>query len=63
MVKALCHKQEGHGLKPDEENEFFFQITKSFRPQQALGFTRTLTEMSTRSRKVLFLGSRMRPGV
>jgi hypothetical protein len=26
-----------------------------------LGFTQTLTEMSTRSRKIMFLGSRARP--
>jgi hypothetical protein len=30
-------------------------------PHWALGFTQPLTEMSTRSRKIMFLGSRERP--
>jgi hypothetical protein len=37
----------------------FSQFT--FRPHQALGFTQPLTELSTRSRKLMFLGSKARP--
>jgi hypothetical protein len=39
----------------------FFQFTLSFEPHQALGFTQPLTEISTRSRKIMFLGSKERP--
>jgi hypothetical protein len=39
----------------------FFQITKSFWPQYALGFTQPLTEMNTRSRKILFMGRKVWP--
>jgi hypothetical protein len=45
--------------RPDEVN--FFHFTKSFRPNQALGFTQSLTKVVTRSRKITFLGSRARP--
>jgi hypothetical protein len=31
------------------------------RPDEALGFTQPLTEMNTRSRKVIFLGSTVQP--
>jgi hypothetical protein len=48
------------GSRPDKVNGFF-QFTLSFRPQQALGFSEPLTEMSTRSRKIMFLGSRAWP--
>jgi hypothetical protein len=44
------------GLRPDEMNERF-QFTLSFGPHYALRFTRPLTEMSTRNRKIMFLGS------
>jgi hypothetical protein len=40
---------------------FFFQITYSLQPHQALRFTQPLTEMSTRGRKIMFLGNKVRP--
>jgi hypothetical protein len=36
------------------------EVNESFRPRRALGFTQSLTEMSTRIRKIMFLGSRTR---
>jgi hypothetical protein len=45
---------------PDYVNEPF-QFTESFRPRYTLEFTQSLTEMSTRSRKIMFLLSRARP--
>jgi hypothetical protein len=44
----------------DEVNEFS-QFTYSFWPLYALAFIHPLTEMSTRSRQVMFMGSRARP--
>jgi hypothetical protein len=46
------------GSRPHEVNEFF-QFT--FRPHYALGVTEPVTEMSTRSGKIMFLESRERP--
>jgi hypothetical protein len=43
------------GSKPDKVN-YFFQITKSFRPHSALRFIQSLPEMNTRNRKIMFLG-------
>jgi hypothetical protein len=34
-----------------------FQITYSFQPHQAVGFTQPLPEMSTRSRRIMFQGN------
>jgi hypothetical protein len=45
------------GSRPDEVNDFY-QFTQSFRSHYALGFTQPLTEMSTRSIKIMFLGSK-----
>jgi hypothetical protein len=39
----------------------FFQFIYSFQPHLALGFTQPLTEISTISRKIMFLGSKARP--
>jgi hypothetical protein len=39
----------------------FSQFTQSFRPHLALGFSQPLTEMSTRDRKIMLLGSNVRP--
>jgi hypothetical protein len=58
VVEKLCYKSEG--LSPDEVIEYY-QFAQSFRPHQALGFTQPLREMSTRSRKMMFLRSRARP--
>jgi hypothetical protein len=41
----------------DELNEFFFNL----RNPSCCVFTQPLTEMSTKSRKIMFLGSRARP--
>jgi hypothetical protein len=38
----------------------FFQVTYSFQPYKALGFTQPLTEI--RCRKIMFLGSRAQNG-
>jgi hypothetical protein len=60
VVKALCCKPEGREF--DEVNFFF--SSNYLILQVALGpgvFTQPLTEMSTRSRKIMFLGSRARP--
>jgi hypothetical protein len=46
--------------RPDEVN-IFFQFTYSFWPHSALRFTKPLTEMSTRSRKIIFLISIVLP--
>jgi hypothetical protein len=43
------------------EGDEFFQFAYLFRAHQALGFTQLLTEMSTRSRKIMFLASRVKP--
>jgi hypothetical protein len=41
-------------------NNFFFQFTKSFWPHDALGFTQPITEISTKNRKIMFLGNKLR---
>jgi hypothetical protein len=43
-----------------KELNFVFQFT-SFQPTTAQGCTQLLTEIITRSRKVMFLGSKARP--
>jgi hypothetical protein len=57
VVKAICYKPEGLCSKADEVNELFSIYL--FLPS-ALGpeFTQPLTEMTIRSRKILFLRSR-----
>jgi hypothetical protein len=40
-------------------NEFFFSIYLIL--HATLGFTQPITEMSSRSRKIMFMGSRARP--
>jgi hypothetical protein len=59
VVKALCYKPEGRGFYTRLGD--FFKVTKSFRLHYSLGFTQPLAEMSTRSRKRMFLGSKVRP--
>jgi hypothetical protein len=56
VVKALWYKPEGCGLDT-QSGEWIF----SFRPHQALGFTQSVTEISTISGKIMFLGSRAWP--
>jgi hypothetical protein len=47
-------------LRPDDVIVFFL-IYLIFPDAQALGFTQPLTEFITRSRKIIFLGSRAGP--
>jgi hypothetical protein len=59
VVKALCHKPEGRGFET-RRGEIFLNLLEpsgSFRPW---GFTQPLIEISTRSIKIMFLGSRAR---
>jgi hypothetical protein len=42
-------------------NDFFFNLPNPSSPTKALGYTQPLTEMSTKRRKIMFLGSRARP--
>jgi hypothetical protein len=58
VVKALRYKPEGLMSRPDDGNDFFFTVPN---PSEALGFNQLLTEISTRSRKITFLGSRAQP--
>jgi hypothetical protein len=51
VVEELCYKQKVAGLKPNEANNFI-SIYINLQP---------LTEMSFKSGKVMFLGSRARP--
>jgi hypothetical protein len=59
-VVALRYKSGGRGFET-RRGELICSIDQSFRPHWALGFTQLLTEMSTRGRKIMFLGSRARP--
>jgi hypothetical protein len=60
MVEALCYKPRGLSL--GEVIEFFFSIIHDSSSRTvALWFTEPITEMSTRSRKIMFLGCRARP--
>jgi hypothetical protein len=54
VVKALCYKPEGRGF----ETRWGEWIFSNYLILLALGFTQSLTEMSTRSRNIMFLGSR-----
>jgi hypothetical protein len=51
------------GSRPDEVNEFFFNLPNPSGSHLALGLAQHLTEMTNRSRKIMFLGSRVRPVV
>jgi hypothetical protein len=57
VVKALCYRL--NDSRPFEVNAFF-HFTWPFQPHQVPGFTQPLTEMSIRSKKIKFLGSKMR---
>jgi hypothetical protein len=48
------------GSRPDEVNELF-QLTLMLPAALGPGVSQPLTEMSTRSRKIMFLGSKVRP--
>jgi hypothetical protein len=54
--------QAGRSWFEKRSSEYIFsQFTKSFSQQYALEFTQPLTEMDTRSRKIMFWGSRVLP--
>jgi hypothetical protein len=59
VVKALCYKPEGRGFET-RWGVFFFNLPNPLRPHKVLGFIQLPTEMSTRSRKIMFLSSRGR---
>jgi hypothetical protein len=48
-------------LKDVSEERITFNVSVEKQPHKALGFTQPLTEMSTRSRKIMFLGCRAWP--
>jgi hypothetical protein len=56
----MLQAERSRARDPLRLNEFS-QFTSSFRPLSTLGFTQPLTEMSTRSREIMFVGSRARP--
>jgi hypothetical protein len=61
VVKPLCFKPVGRGFET-LRGEYIFSIYLIL--SAALGpevYTQPLTEMSTRSRKIMFLGSKERP--
>jgi hypothetical protein len=60
VVKALCYKLEGRGFKTRKVNEFCFNLPNPSGRTILLGFIQPLTEMSTRSRGIMFLRIRAR---
>jgi hypothetical protein len=61
VVKALCYKPEGRGFDT-RGGERFLSIYLILPVALALGFTQPLIEMSTRSIKIMFLGSKAAAG-
>jgi hypothetical protein len=59
VVNALCYNPEGHGFET-RWGDRIFPIYLILPSALGLGFTQPVTEMSTGSRKVMFLGSRVR---
>jgi hypothetical protein len=55
VVEALCYKPEGREFKT-RWGELIFSIYLILPGPLGLGFTQPLTEMSTRSRKIMFWG-------
>jgi hypothetical protein len=60
IISTVATIRKVAGPRRNEVNEFF-QFDESFQPHYALGFIQPLTEMSTRGRKIMFLGNRARP--
>jgi hypothetical protein len=60
VVKALRYKPEGRGFET-QWGERIISINIILPAALGPGFTKPLTEMSTRCRKIMFLGSRARP--
>jgi hypothetical protein len=58
FCNCSCCKPEGRGFEI-RWSEWIFSMY--LRPHWALGFTQPLTEMSTRSSKIMFLGSKVWP--
>jgi hypothetical protein len=61
VVKALFHEPEGRRLETRLGECIFFSIYLILPATLGPGFTQPLAEMSTRSRKIMFLGSRAQP--
>jgi hypothetical protein len=59
VVKALCYKPEGRGVET-RWGEWF--LSSYLILPVALEYTQPLTEMSTRSIKIMFLGSKAAAG-
>jgi hypothetical protein len=57
VLKALCYRPEGHGFET-RWGEWTFSICLILPVPE---YTQPVPEMSTRNRKVMFLGSRARP--
>jgi hypothetical protein len=60
VVKALATSRKVAGSRPDEVNEIV-NLPNPFGRTKALGFTHRRTKMSTRSRKIIFFESKLRP--
>jgi hypothetical protein len=60
VVETLCYKPEGRGLETRLE-EWFCSFCLILPAALSPEFTQPLTEMGTRSRKIIFLGSRAQP--
>jgi hypothetical protein len=60
VVKALRYNPEGHRFET-RLGQLIFSIYLILPAAMALGFIQPLTEMSTRSRKIMFVGSKARP--
>jgi hypothetical protein len=60
MVKGLCYKPQGHGFETRGELFIIIILPNPSGSTRLRGFTQYLTEMSARSRKIIFLGSKVR---
>jgi hypothetical protein len=61
VVKVLCYKPEGCGFETRWGEYIFFNLPNPFCRTRPLGFIQPVTKISTRSRKIMFLGSSARP--
>jgi hypothetical protein len=59
MIKALLEAGSSPRSRPDEVN--FFNLPNPSGHTSSLEFTQPLTEMSTRNRKIMFVGSKVQP--
>jgi hypothetical protein len=61
VIKALSYKMEGRELEIRRSELVFFNLPNPSCRSRPWDFTQLLTEMSIRSRKIMFLASRARP--